>query len=63
MKPIVKQDVIQIIHKFNFNKNAGHDTIGNYIIKRVGNEIIKLLTSIFNVTVVVVLVLFKIKPR
>ena len=50
MKPIIEQDVIKIILKFNDNKSAGQDNIGNYIIKRVGNEIVKPLTSIFNLS-------------
>ena len=50
MKPIIEQDVIKIILKFNDNKSAGHDNIGNYIIKRVENEIVKPLTSIFNLS-------------
>ena len=35
MKPIVEQEVIKMIHKFNDTKSAGHDDIGNYIIKGV----------------------------
>ena len=39
MKPIVASDIIKIIDKFNPNKSAGHDNVGNYIIKKVGEEI------------------------
>ena len=35
MKPIVASDIIKIIDKFNRNKSAGHDNVGNYIIKKV----------------------------
>ena len=47
MKPIVASDIIKIIDKFNPNKSAGHDNVGNYIIKKVGKEIVKPLTNIF----------------
>ena len=50
MKPIVASDIIEIIDKFNPNKSAGHDNIGNYIIKKVGKEIVKPLTKIFNLS-------------
>ena len=50
MKPIVASDIIKIIDIFNPNKSSGHDNVGNYIIKKVGQEIVKLLTSIFNLS-------------
>ena len=50
MKPIVELDIMKIIDKFNQNKSAGHDNIGNFIIKSVGNVIVKPLTSIFNLS-------------
>ena len=50
MKPIVASDIIKIIDKFNPNKSAGHDNVGNYIIKKVGKEIVKPLTNIFNLS-------------
>ena len=40
--------VIKIIEKFKQNKSAGHDNIGNFILKRVSKEIAKHLTLIFN---------------
>ena len=40
MKPIVESDILMIVNKFNVNKSAGHDHIGNFIIKRVQSEII-----------------------
>ena len=48
MKPIVETEIIQIISKFKQNKSAGHDDIGNLIVKRVANEIALPLTIIFN---------------
>ena len=50
MKPVIEQDVIKIIDKFNPNKSAGHDNIGNFVIKKVGSEIVKPLTRIFNLS-------------
>ena len=50
MKPIIEQDIIKIIDKFNPNKRAGHDNIGNFVIKKVGSEIVKPLTRIFNLS-------------
>ena len=41
MKPIVASDIIKIIDNFNPNKSAGHENVGNYIIKKVGKEIVK----------------------
>ena len=34
LKPIVEMDIIKIIDKFNSNKGAGNDNIGNFIIKK-----------------------------
>ena len=50
MKPIVEMDIIKIIGKFSPNKSAGHDNIGNYIIKNVSKEIVTPLTNIFNLS-------------
>ena len=41
MKPIVEFDIAKIIDKFNPNKSAGYDNIGNFIIKKVKTEILK----------------------
>ena len=38
MKPIVETEIIQIISKFKQNKSAGHDDIGNLIIKQDGSR-------------------------
>ena len=48
MAPIVETEIIQIISKFKQNKSAGHDDIGNLIIKKVAKEIALPLTIIFN---------------
>ena len=50
MKPIVELDILKIVSKFNANKSAGHDNIGNFIIKKVQSEIVKPLTSILNLS-------------
>ena len=51
MKPIVELDIVKIIEKFNQNKSAGHDNIGNFIIKKVCKEIVHPLTMIFNLSI------------
>ena len=51
MKPMVEMDITKIIEKFNPNKSAGDDNIGNFIIKRVAKEIVKPLTQIFNLSI------------
>lgn len=48
MSPITEDEVVKVISKFDQNKSPGHDNIGNYIVKRVANEISKPLTIIFN---------------
>ena len=50
MKPIIALDIITIIDKFNPNKSAGHDNVGNYIIKKVGKEIVKAMSNIFKLS-------------
>ena len=50
-KPIVSDEIIEIINKFNQNKSAGHDNIGNYLVKRVAKEISIPLTIIFNLSI------------
>lgn len=47
-KPIVGKEIEKNVDKFNPNKSAGSDNIGNLIIKRVINDIVEPLTSIFN---------------
>ena len=39
-----------MINKFDQNKSPGHDNIGNFIIKKVANEILQPLTAIFNLS-------------
>ena len=53
MKPIVEIDITKIIEKFNQNKSAGDDNIGNFIIKRAAKEIVKPLTQIFNLSILI----------
>jgi len=50
MKPIVELEIIKIINTFDQYKSAGHDEIGNLIVKRVANEIALPLTMIFNLS-------------
>ena len=54
-------DIIKIIDKFNANKGAGNDNIGNFIIKRVANEIAKPLTMLFNLSITTGIVPEKLK--
>jgi len=49
-KPIVESEILKIINAFDQNKSAGHDNIGNFIIKKVANEIVHPLTTIFNLS-------------
>ena len=50
MKPVIEDDIIKIISKFDKNKSAGHDGIGNLIVKTVANEIASPLSAIFNLS-------------
>ena len=61
LKPIVEMDIITIIDKINSNKGAGNDNIGNFIIKRVANEIAKFLTMLFNLSITTGIVPEKLK--
>ena len=47
-KPVVSDEIVKIISKFNENKSPGHDDIGNMIVKKVALEISKPLEIIFN---------------
>ena len=51
MKPIVESEFIKIVNKFDQNKSAGHDDVGNFIVKHVVKEIAQPLTSIFNLSI------------
>ena len=44
MKPIFESDILKIVSKFNVNKSAGHDNIGNVIIN--GWQLAKMKKSI-----------------
>ena len=50
MKPIVEHDIVKIINKFNENKSAGHDKIGNFVIKKGDQLNRQTLTSKFNLS-------------
>ena len=47
-KPVVPEEIVKIIAKFNQNKGPGHDDIGNMIVKKVATKISKPLSTIFN---------------
>ena len=38
MRPIVEDEIVKIINKFDKNKSAGHDGIGNLIVKGVAKD-------------------------
>ena len=61
LKPIAEMDIIKIIDKFSANKGAGNDNIGNFIIKRVANEIAKPLTMLLNLSITTGIVPEKLK--
>lgn len=48
MKPVVEDDILKIINKFDLNNSAGHDGIGNFIAKKISKEIAKPLTSTYH---------------
>ena len=48
MRPIVEDEILKIINKFDKNKSASHHGIGNLIVKGVAKEIVHPLTAIFN---------------
>ena len=50
MNPIDEMEMVKIINKLKPNKSAGHDNIGNFIIKKVACEIVNPLTNIFNLS-------------
>ena len=51
MKPTVEDEIIKIIAKFDQNKSSGHDGIGNFVLKRIAKEIVKPLTTTFNISI------------
>ena len=50
MRPIAEDEILKIIYKFDKNKSAGHDGIGNLVVKGVAKEIVHPLTAIFNLS-------------
>ena len=50
MNPVVADEVIKIISKFDQNKSPGHDDIGNFIVKKVAKSIAEPLANIFNLS-------------
>ena len=47
-KPVVAEEVIKVISKFQSNKSPGPDDIGNLVVKRIAPEISEPLTTVFN---------------
>ena len=50
IKPIVEDEILKIIYKFDKNTSACHDGIGNLIVKGVRKELVHPLTAIFNLS-------------
>ena len=50
MKPIIAEEIVKIISKFNQNKSPGHDDIGNFIVKNVEHIVSRPLADIFNLS-------------
>ena len=50
MKPIIAEEIVKIISKFNQNKSPGHDGIGNLIVKNVVHIVSRPLADIFNLS-------------
>ena len=50
LKPIVELDILKIVDQLKPNKSAGHDKIDNFIIQKMGDEILKSLTCVFNLS-------------
>ena len=51
LKPIVEEEIMKIIYKFNQNKSAGQVDIRNCKVKRIAIEILVPLTPIFNTSI------------
>ena len=51
LSPVIDDEIIKIITKFNQTKSPGHDNIGNNIIKRIAKEISKPLAIVFNLSI------------
>ena len=51
LSPVIDDEIVKIITKFDQTKSPGHDNIGNNIIKRIAKEISKPLAIIFNLSI------------
>ena len=51
LSPVIDDEIIKIIPKFDQTKSPGHDNIGNNIIKRIAKEISKPLAIVFNLSI------------
>ena len=50
MKPIIAEEIVKIISKFNQNKSPGHDGISNFIVKNIAHIVSRPLADIFNLS-------------
>ena len=51
LSPVIDDEIVKIITKFDRTKSSGHENIGNNIIKRIAKEISKTLAIIFNLSI------------
>ena len=51
LSPVIDDEIVKIITKFDQTKSPCHDNIGNNIIKRIAKEISKPLAIIFNLLI------------
>ena len=51
LSPVIDDEIIKIISKFDKTKSPGHDNIGNNIIKRIAKEMSIPLAIVFNLSI------------
>ena len=51
LSPVIDDEIIKIITKFDQTKSPGHNNIGNNTIKRIAKEISKPLAIVFNLSI------------
>ena len=49
-KPIIAEEIVKIISKFNQNKSLGHDGMGKLIVKNVAHIVSRPLAHIFSLS-------------
>ena len=50
MKPIIAEEIVKLISKFNQNKSPGHDGIGNFTVKNIARIVSRPLADIFSLS-------------